>query len=416
QPGTGTFTSRDTATLTPNPSVQANRYTYANASPLTGIDPTGHYTDHLSRTGGPEYDLSRDPQEVAESYARNGIIISGGGGSSGLCIGRACSRDDIGGGAMGCDAAGCFGVIITSWLRIYTDDEAKRRGLMPNGEPVDQPNFWDASEKVRETYLAVWNPELSSKEKASLWVSVGGLRSFNPSRVKVSASGKAYYLSKKAGKVSGYFPHLNDYMLLLKYNKYITEAAKRHGIHPNALAALLIYEGIHLEPNEGPIVSVGVWLFGDNEKQGWGLSQLEVYKVRKLLDKYYKREYDQRKMSNRDIANLITKNPRMAISLAAARMRDVKETYRITDSTTGRLRPLNDWEATLAYCGCVGNAAQFRKWAESGYQASKAHSGPAQRRYEAFFGKGAFQGWVDDSASEYWRCVAQKCYPFTTAQ
>src|SRR5690606_37066904 len=33
QPGTGTFTSRDTATLDPIPSVQANRYTYANASP-----------------------------------------------------------------------------------------------------------------------------------------------------------------------------------------------------------------------------------------------------------------------------------------------------------------------------------------------------------------------------------------------
>jgi RHS repeat-associated protein len=44
QPGTGTFTSRDTATLNPNPSVQANRYTYANGSPLTGIDPTGHMT------------------------------------------------------------------------------------------------------------------------------------------------------------------------------------------------------------------------------------------------------------------------------------------------------------------------------------------------------------------------------------
>jgi hypothetical protein len=30
-------------TLSPNPSVQANRYTYANASPLTHTDPTGHW-------------------------------------------------------------------------------------------------------------------------------------------------------------------------------------------------------------------------------------------------------------------------------------------------------------------------------------------------------------------------------------
>nr|WP_324611220.1 LamG-like jellyroll fold domain-containing protein [Streptomyces sp. WM4235] len=42
QPGTGSFTSRDTWQLDPNPSAQANRYTYANASPLNGTDPTGH--------------------------------------------------------------------------------------------------------------------------------------------------------------------------------------------------------------------------------------------------------------------------------------------------------------------------------------------------------------------------------------
>ncbi|MCY0939522.1 LamG-like jellyroll fold domain-containing protein [Streptomyces sp. H34-S4] len=45
QPSIGSFTSRDTWQLDPNPSVQANRYTYANASPLNGTDPTGHYVD-----------------------------------------------------------------------------------------------------------------------------------------------------------------------------------------------------------------------------------------------------------------------------------------------------------------------------------------------------------------------------------
>ncbi|MFE7773713.1 LamG-like jellyroll fold domain-containing protein [Streptomyces sp. NPDC057445] len=42
QPGTGGFTSRDTWQLDPDPSVQANRYTYANASPMNGTDPSGH--------------------------------------------------------------------------------------------------------------------------------------------------------------------------------------------------------------------------------------------------------------------------------------------------------------------------------------------------------------------------------------
>ncbi|WP_165950160.1 DNRLRE domain-containing protein [Actinomadura sp. GC306] len=41
-PGTGSFASRDDWTLEPDPSVQANRYTYANAAPLNYTDPTGH--------------------------------------------------------------------------------------------------------------------------------------------------------------------------------------------------------------------------------------------------------------------------------------------------------------------------------------------------------------------------------------
>ncbi len=52
QPGTGTFTSRDTWLLDPNPSAQANRYTYANGGPLNGTDTTGHMLDARHGGGG----------------------------------------------------------------------------------------------------------------------------------------------------------------------------------------------------------------------------------------------------------------------------------------------------------------------------------------------------------------------------
>lgn len=42
QPATGSFISRDTLLQNPDPSVQLNRYTYANDNPLTNTDPTGH--------------------------------------------------------------------------------------------------------------------------------------------------------------------------------------------------------------------------------------------------------------------------------------------------------------------------------------------------------------------------------------
>ncbi len=42
-PSTGAFTSRDSWTLNSSPSIQANRYTYGNGTPLNGTDPTGHF-------------------------------------------------------------------------------------------------------------------------------------------------------------------------------------------------------------------------------------------------------------------------------------------------------------------------------------------------------------------------------------
>ncbi|MDH2387249.1 DNRLRE domain-containing protein [Streptomyces sp. HNM0663] len=70
QPGIGGFTSRDTWLLDPSPSAQANRYTYANAEPLIGTDPTGHFRP--CACGG------------SSVLLRSGGFRGGGGGTRGL--------------------------------------------------------------------------------------------------------------------------------------------------------------------------------------------------------------------------------------------------------------------------------------------------------------------------------------------
>ncbi|MET7338223.1 polymorphic toxin-type HINT domain-containing protein [Nonomuraea sp. NPDC005650] len=112
QPGTATFTSRDTATLNPSPSVQANRYTYANASPLTGTDPTGHYAviGGGSVAGPSAYTPGVDYQTAADIYAQHGIMIGGGSsGGGGTCIGSC-----YGGGGVVDDACVRMGFCLDS--------------------------------------------------------------------------------------------------------------------------------------------------------------------------------------------------------------------------------------------------------------------------------------------------------------
>ncbi|MBB6352248.1 RHS repeat-associated protein [Nonomuraea muscovyensis] len=188
QPGTGTFTSRDTATLTPNPSVQANRYTYANASPLTGIDPTGHYTvisgDAIGGIWESVYNPSRDPQEVAESYAKLGIISGGGGGASMCTYGKGCSATGDGGGIGYSDeVSACIACIQAGqsyWgVTVMTEEEMKRWGHLPNGWPTP-PGFWELDEEARQDIIDLAYDGASPQMLNSLWrdmkkaVAVGG--------------------------------------------------------------------------------------------------------------------------------------------------------------------------------------------------------------------------------------------------
>ena len=43
---------------------------------------------------------------------------------------------------------------------LLSEEEIKRLGYqyMPNGRPVDQPNFWFADESVQNAYMERWSP------------------------------------------------------------------------------------------------------------------------------------------------------------------------------------------------------------------------------------------------------------------
>jgi RHS repeat-associated protein len=172
QPGTGSFTSRDTATLNPSPSVQANRYTYANASPLTGIDPTGHATASTGLTGGDRHEAT----SYDYYFSGSGIVIVGlpdsltslirsgyGGGGEGA-IGCAGPATDICGGAFLPDAEP-----LGHQVRL-DDEELERLGwkYMPNGRPAP-PGFWKGSTIARKIYMDIYDPSLSESALAKRW-------------------------------------------------------------------------------------------------------------------------------------------------------------------------------------------------------------------------------------------------------
>ncbi len=139
QPGTGTFTSRDTATLNPNPSVQVNRYTYANATPLTGIDPTGHSTLYVPDSSG--------------NYVPTG--------------GSACLMD-----AAGLCTLAPFDV--PEWNPGISEEEARRAGLTTTG--LNAPRgYWKATAKKRGRYLSTVetlmaiDPSISDATLKKIW-------------------------------------------------------------------------------------------------------------------------------------------------------------------------------------------------------------------------------------------------------
>ncbi|MGW0063954.1 LamG-like jellyroll fold domain-containing protein [Streptosporangium sandarakinum] len=387
RPGSGTFASRDTMTLEPNPSVQANRYAYANAGPLTNGDPTGH---------------------SSECYAS--CVVNTGGDDGYICSGGICYET----------------FVRQKWWSEYTsspgydyesrpllsDGEAKRLGVMPNGRPVDQPNFWDKNtdKKVQQDYMMRWSPMLDGEQLAVNWVMVGGLNSYDPQKIMVSAGGKLAY---SGSKMSGDFKYFKLYNNLIEYNSVIASAAKEHGVDKRALMAILIYEGRFLETSLGwPVGEVSYRREGAGASLG--ITQLEVYKARGMLNKYYKGKMYKgtpvERMTNDQIADLLIYDEEWSIRLAAARMRHLKETIRVaagplTSGQENGVRPIDDWEAAIAYCGCAGTPAQFTKWLEGGYKDSDLRSYSSKNRKSLKDRLEFMRGWGRDAAYEYWRWV-----------
>ncbi|MFG6200814.1 RHS repeat-associated core domain-containing protein [Nonomuraea sp. JJY05] len=444
QPGTSTFTSRDTAALNPRPSVQANRYTYANASPVTGTDPTGHYTviDGGSiATPGNSSSSGVDYQTATNIYAQFGIIIGGGNSSKsggGTCIGSCYG----GGGAVevctACLTAGeatwnfaedgsmdwYFENYVLPSLPSFSDEEAKRIGVMTNGmtAPAD---YWKMSAKERAalTDFISWvnfvNPSITEKDLLGIGrpesnSAMGGRLSSNARSNRLGA-----YRAKPigGGPSSGAAPKVpskqsiyDKYKAVAKYRGDIEKAANKQGISKYVLAAVLMWESTHATEGHGPGVLVAV------HDEGWnaslGIGQLEAYKARWMLIKYYSHERDWTKATLADVMKQLA-NPVRAIHITAAWMKHLKQNIVVTDADTGITRHISDKEAAYAYCGCSGVVFRnkdgsvnypvplydkFRIWVQGDYRylGSSNASAAIQRKkdLDAMLEPGTGEAWI----------------------
>jgi len=398
QPGTGTFTSRDTAILNPNPSVQANRYTYANASPMTGIDPTGLYTASTGMGHGDAGGYSDDVCAI-----RYGISLCGGGDSgyrsegSGpvACSGAGlhiCGAPDFS-AVADADPEWYYENFILPTLSATDDEEAKRIGVMSNGMPA--PDGFE---------------DLTAKQRADFSAFASWVNHLNPSITLEELIGGA---STSGGGMAGPGQYASLYQRFVKHDRAISYAAKEHGVSKNALLAVLVYEGLWAETTLGSAAAERAFK-AEGRGASLGITQLEVYRARSLLKKYYAGQKYKGKsvegLSDRQIADLLIYDAPMAIRLAAARMRHLKETIRVAagpqrSGQENGTRPITDWEAALAYCGCAGSEAQFQKWVEGGYRDSDLRSYTPENR-ESLKKRLAFMNDKGQAvADDYWAYV-----------
>ncbi|MEV0582658.1 LamG-like jellyroll fold domain-containing protein [Nonomuraea sp. NPDC050310] len=176
-PELGAFTSRDSMSLDPSPSVQANRYAYANAGPMTGIDPTGH--NRVAVGAGAVKPLGATGGHGSIDYSS---AATGGGISAGcqyaMCIGGGggWDRHPVGMAAhCPCESSGPY----------LSDEEAKRIDYMPNGRPAPK-GYWD-NPKAGKSYMAMYDPTAPDAALANLWKILTHKGSSNGKGVRSSA-------------------------------------------------------------------------------------------------------------------------------------------------------------------------------------------------------------------------------------
>jgi RHS repeat-associated protein len=392
QPGTGTFTSRDTATLNPSPSVQANRYTYANASPLTGIDPTGHATiiDHgsLAGAGSPGYGGSGYGTTGSsggyttistDGYNSSGSPVSGCiGYALGACGGGGAidSSNDMIGGCIACVSAGevewnfaedgamtwYFENYVLPSLPSFSDEEAKRIGVMTNG--MSEPDgYW----------------ELTAEERAGVTRFLSWINFINPSISEFDLLG---ILEPGTGGGAVKESYYDQFVELLPYWDQVQYQARYHGIDENVLAALLMVEGTG-------------WLkYGHVSRANAGLNPMEkTYGIGQMrpdvAQDLFKRYYNMNVTPGQAKSYLINSNE-WGIALAAAYLRDLKKTLGISDT-----------EAFIAYATGPGTYREIQRQGGWRNEALRKH-------YPKAFERKDMLSKYYDAATAYWVYVRKE--------
>ncbi|WP_157250742.1 LamG-like jellyroll fold domain-containing protein [Nonomuraea typhae] len=395
QPGTGTFTSRDTATLTPMPSVQANRYTYANASPLTGIDPTGHATASTGLEYGGGGGYTGDVCAIGSGLQRCGVSSPSGGGEGVIaCSGPGldiCGAGDFSSAAE-LDPKWYYENFVVPTLPNISDEEAKRAGAMPNGMPAP-PGFWEmnAEERAEFTAFASWmnflNPSITEEKLLGTGTA---LASNAPGSMRMKPSTR---------KKPSYY---ETYKNLLKDRDKIARAASYYKVDKVYLTAVLIYEMNRIETElyrrHGNITSIVTFMW-----KGWdgsyGLAQLEPYKIQLAHKHYFKKD-----ITAKQALRMLRKDP---YGSAAMYMRYLRDTVRVQNKN-GTWRRMTWAETAVAYCGCSGvtrnksnntwTVKKFQDWIYYGTDRPATSAGEeARKRMIAMR-----SGWAIQAAYEFW--------------